>query len=52
MGETLDIVLSDERITLIEAIFLLKDHFKKLSQSQRQEVLLDLKHVFKYESPF
>jgi hypothetical protein len=46
MGETLDIILSDERITFIEAIFLLKDHLKSLSKDKRSIILKDLQEVF------
>jgi len=45
MDETLDIVLSDERITFIEAIFLLRDHLNSLHKTDQQEVLEDLKYA-------
>jgi hypothetical protein len=45
MGEALDLVLSDESITLVEAIFLLRDHLKYLQKNEQGEVIEDLKHA-------
>ena len=46
MDETLDLVLSDERITFIEAIFLLKSHLKSLDKNRRSVVIKDLQEAF------
>jgi len=46
MGETLDLILSDERITFIEAIFLLKSHLKSLDKDGRSIVIKDLQEAF------
>jgi len=45
MDETLDLVLSDETITFIEAIFLLRDHLNSLQKNAQYEVIEDLKYA-------
>ena len=51
MGDTLDLVLSDESITLVEALRLLRDHLISLNSHEICEVKEDLKHAFSEHSP-
>jgi hypothetical protein len=46
MDEALDIVLSEDKITMEEALFLLWDHLSNLHLSQINEVKEDLAHAF------
>lgn len=46
MGETLDLVLSDESMTFIEAFFLLRKHLRSCDKEERKEFIRDLQEAF------